>query len=286
MGKISNTAEEWARSIRTALSTKMVRAEQETKLTLTPTDPVTASEIIRFAADPAFVTETIKSFLDEYMLGPLGGEWSFYQQWEKRMKSEREHWLQFEKRVALSRASNDVDKRNKKDSSRNQQKRENREKQEAPTTRGFKEVWSTFSQSRVREQSGLYRFGIGPLGELMKLRSSAYSPFRSKNVSELDSLFLSTEFGTGIAANVGSPRFVRKEGKSKYEQDGERDGSWWLTSPNNVGDGTRVLGQKGFHFLYDARTREPHGGYMEYFRMEFPKYFVAQVAKRLQSQIG
>lgn len=108
------------------------------------------------------------------------------------------------------------------------------------------------------------RLGIGPIADVMKWTFQDFT--RTNKISEFNNWFLATEFGTGIAANVGGVQNVNFKGDTK---DPSGDGSWWLGS---VGTGAHVYGQKGFGLFYDLTTRKPRSFWIHAFRTDFPPF--------------
>lgn len=152
---------------------------------------------------------------------------------------------------------------------------------------GFSEVWRTFSRVTPLENSRGAGVGIGPWKQLEALPLNKYMQLSGQHRTKkklpddtLNSLFLAVEFGTGIAENVGS-NWVRTEGKSKDPSD---DGSWWLNGAD--GNSVRFLGQKGFHFLYDERSRKPRHEYDAIIRTQLPLYISEALTKRFGGGVG
>jgi hypothetical protein len=131
---------------------------------------------------------------------------------------------------------------------------------------GFSDLWGAISRSSVGKQGKQFRAKIGPGPLLESLRLSRYMniPGGVTAHTRLNSLFYAVEYGTGIAANVGSSH-VRLDGPTKDESG---DGSWWLGP--DVGRGLHIYGQKGFHFLYDEQSRAPRDLYEKAIKAWFP----------------
>jgi hypothetical protein len=109
--------------------------------------------------------------------------------------------------------------------------------------------------------------GVGPTSGVFGLKLSPYMQMQGSptTASPLNSLFQAVEYGTGVEDNVG-PGWVRASGPTKAKTP---RGSWWL---GRQGTGMLFTGQKGFHFLYDARTRQPLQIYGQIFRRRFPDF--------------
>jgi hypothetical protein len=138
----------------------------------------------------------------------------------------------------------------------------------ATMRKGWSELWESLSKVTSPRRSGSeISVGMGPYQEVMRHRLSRYMPVSGSTSArgEPNTLFKAVEFGTGIAENVGGPQWVRHEGETK-----EDDGSWWLGP--SVGMGAHFMGQKGFHFLYDERTRRPKEFYYKYIYEKFPEF--------------
>ena len=89
------------------------------------------------------------------------------------------------------------------------------------------------------------------------------------NRSLLNTWFYNVEFGTGRQENVGGMQWVRRQGISKDESG---DGSWWVNRGQSTQKGMKLTGQKGFHFLFEERTRKPRKFYEELIERRFPEF--------------
>lgn len=133
---------------------------------------------------------------------------------------------------------------------------------------GFRELWNRISKTqRLKLGGGKIGIGIGPSSTVTSLSMNAYMPHAGgmQTQSKYNVLFFGVEFGTGTVDNVGGPAFLRLDGPTK-----ERDGSWWLG--DKVGQGAHFKGQKGFHFLFEERTRRPREYYAHLLDRTLPSY--------------
>lgn len=126
---------------------------------------------------------------------------------------------------------------------------------------------------------------VGHIGEqvgykLSQLKSNQMSTHNTFTRSQLTNWFFTVEFGTGIAANVGGERWVRKPGHSPVllGKDGkslkEKDGSWWY-GPRK-GMGMHMLGQKGANVFWEYGSRRPKTLWKQIFEERLPGYFGAR----------
>lgn len=159
---------------------------------------------------------------------------------------------------------------------------------------GFQVLRSALSKRRVAGGKGVVHGGIGPRAQVMRLKLSPYMPVGAAGGagSKLNSLFYGVEFGTGIAANVGGAQNVRYSTSIPYKVHGPGSlpgqpeqntnprtrGAWWFGGSGSQ-DGYKVYGQKGFHFLYDARSRTPVKAHEDFIRRTLPAFF----ARRLRA---
>lgn len=138
---------------------------------------------------------------------------------------------------------------------------------------GFVALWNTIKNSTTYHVEGTQAVAnIGAGDAIMGLKLSDYSKLSGGEMTDtrLDSLFLAVEYGTGIAENVGSESWVRKGGPGVPHKD--ELGRWWVNVSKEVGVGAMFTGQKGFHFLHDARTRTPLPLYEDTFRRDLPDF--------------
>ena len=133
--------------------------------------------------------------------------------------------------------------------------------------RGWDKLWGDIGTVMAPKRSGDdISVGMGPYQAVMAHRLSHYMPVQgAKNAREPNTLFKAVEFGTGVAENVGGAQWVRKDGPTK-----ESDGSWWLGPTKQ--QGAHFFGQKGFHFLYEERTRKPKEFYYKFIYEKFPEF--------------
>lgn len=144
------------------------------------------------------------------------------------------------------------------------------------TSAMFRDVWAVMQQTRVWTQGNVVYGGVGPLAALMSMALGPYMPFsgtvRRDAGDGLNSLFLAVEYGTGIAANVGAS-WVNLQGPTKSPH---FPGAWTLG--RKPGQGVLIEGQKGVHFLDDARSRMPLPIYMYRFQTAFPALLEARLS--------
>ena len=133
-------------------------------------------------------------------------------------------------------------------------------------------------QSQPMTTGSVTSIGIGQRGLIL---GNQFKMNQSKAYA-LNDLFYAVEFGTGIAENVGGAGFVRTEGPTKeHDPAVAPPGAWWV-SPSEDAQGTLMQGQKGFHWLYDERTRKPREYYLREFQRSFPRF----LAKALDDGLG
>lgn len=144
-------------------------------------------------------------------------------------------------------------------------------------------------QALIRELQQVRIFktarGVGAkLGEgVGSLSSNAFSEMPGHTV--LDNLFLTVEFGTGVADNVGGERWVKRPGQSPggFNLAGknikEEDGSWWLGPI--LGQGMHFRGKPGFNGLFEKVSREPKDVWIKLFRTEFPRFINRGLATKI-----
>jgi len=145
---------------------------------------------------------------------------------------------------------------------------------------------------------------VGPGEKVLGHKLNTYMPFydASEKATKLDlnSLFAAVEYGTGVAANVGGPQWVNREGPTKRWRERfdaairPEVGAWALgriertqVAPGRWRSrrkGVLFRGQKGFHFLYDERTRKPRALYEERFKKEFPSYLQKALRTKLNTK--
>lgn len=129
--------------------------------------------------------------------------------------------------------------------------------------KGFDDLFQKIILRNIEMDNDKAFVGMGPMPQILQLQLSKYMPIKKAQAnSELNSLFYGVEFGTGLAENVGGNKWVRKDGRSKHESG---DGSWYFA-------GLRQAGQKGFHFLHNAQTREPRQKWLYWIHKNFPKF--------------
>jgi hypothetical protein len=133
----------------------------------------------------------------------------------------------------------------------------------------FPLLWSVLKETAVWSGPDKVYGGVGPLAELMALQLSPFMPILGERptTSPLNSLFLAVEYGTGIAENVGGAQWVRHSGSTK---DKSGTGAWWWWPGGKGVHGVEYVGQKGLHFLDDARSRQPLAIYAFRLQNAFP----------------
>ena len=148
--------------------------------------------------------------------------------------------------------------------------------------RGFADLWGKIRMAQSSKTSTGARIGVGPRTQVMSLKMSPYMRVGGSDftTSPRNTLFYGVEFGTGIEENVG-PGWVRRDGEFKETDTSVAPpGAWWLRNRHGTGGGMLFLGQKGFHFLYDERTRRPREEYIHHIRKELPT-FLKRMIERL-----
>lgn len=148
---------------------------------------------------------------------------------------------------------------------------------------GFSALWSAIrANPQYTMQGDDAVAGIGAGSSILGLQLSDYSKLSgSGNIDRsLNSLWLATEYGTGIAKNVGGDQWVRRDGPTK---DPDGSGRWWLDGLRDAREGALFEGQEGFHFLHDARTRQPLEMYEQMVRKLLPQYISNALGARRSS---
>jgi hypothetical protein len=145
---------------------------------------------------------------------------------------------------------------------------------------GFSDLWQAIRKTTITKDSGGVSAGIGPGADIMGLQLSDYSKLSgNSNIDRtFNSLWLATEYGTGIAENTGG--HVRTDGPTK-DKDGS--GRWWVyayRAGQEREDGALFEGQKGFHFLHEARSRQPLEVYEKLVRDLLPQYVSRALGQR------
>lgn len=139
---------------------------------------------------------------------------------------------------------------------------------------GFQKLFNNLTNVVVTE--GGNRVGIGPRKLLESQKLLHYNMLRgATKPTRFGEFFYAAEFGTGIAENVGGEQWVNRQGPSK-----EDDGKWWFTDKR--GRGGRFQGQRGLHFLFDARSRTPRPYYYD----KMAELLPAALDNYFQKQLG
>lgn len=144
---------------------------------------------------------------------------------------------------------------------------------------GFAALWQAIAADPVFTVEGSFVVAkIGRGSTIMNLRLSDYMKLTgsmNKLDKTLNSLFLAVEYGTGVEENVGkNPAHVRRSGRSKHT---DGSGKWWLESRYGK---SLFIGQRGFHFLHDARTRAPSIEYADNVRDNLPAFLTDRLIRR------
>lgn len=127
--------------------------------------------------------------------------------------------------------------------------------------RDLKAEWeagfSNMKQNLTRVAVNDKEVGIGPGQAVLGQRLNSYNVVQGKSKdSKYGSFFYAAEFGTGVAENVGGANWMNLEGDHKIK-DGREAGMWWFGNVPGTDVGAKFKGQKGLHFLFDARNRTP-----------------------------
>lgn len=143
--------------------------------------------------------------------------------------------------------------------------------------RGFADLWRALSVFSVSVNDGVVTAGIGPESQVTNLRMSDYMRVQGSEhtASPFNTLFYGVEYGTGVYADYNGD--VRLDGPTKDE-----DGSWWLGK--TAGTGLHFAGQKGFHFLYEERSRRPQGYITQQIKQKFPQYVLDALKSARETQ--
>lgn len=143
--------------------------------------------------------------------------------------------------------------------------------------KGFSRLWGEFTHAMTFATENGVGVGLGSRAEIESIPLYKYMPYGYYRppLSQANSLFHAIEFGTGISENVGGDQYVVSEGPTKEYPPGA-----WRYGPA-TGGGPLHLGQKGFHFLYDARNRRPRQEYFDFVGREFGPFATKHLLKRL-----
>lgn len=214
----------------------------------------------------------LRKFVTEQITGRTG---AFFKQFYSKVSTGSEYWPMYIPKEGGAPEAKGVFQVNTDDDERrasieDSMKAAHMRKQKTLRS-GFDAIWSILRRDPViRVEGNSVVAGIGDRQALNRLQLSSYTG--GGGGSKYNNLFLATEYGTGIASNVGGPEWVRRSGPTKATAPFE-EGSWWFTNKDAEDeDGSLFLGQKGVHFLYDARSRKPLALYQKLFRDELPKY--------------
>lgn len=143
---------------------------------------------------------------------------------------------------------------------------------------GFDALWKAISGNpQFRVEGSMAIADIGAWDVVGRLPLNAFMGMQGsmKSRSKYNSLFYAIEFGTGIEENVGSG-YVRLDGETKVP---EPPGAWWFGSPSNRSQGALFIGQKGFHFLYNERTRRPDEFYASELKRVMPTTIIEELRR-------
>jgi hypothetical protein len=144
-----------------------------------------------------------------------------------------------------------------------------------PMDRGFQALWNTINRQTYSMEGNDRVVNVGDGQAMSALPLNAYMGTSGKgrvNNSPYNKLWMAVEYGTGVASNVGGSQYVNHEGPTKLDSPA---GAWFFENKQQDNNGGLFTGQKGFHFLYDERTRKPKTLYEKYFRERFPAYIRA-----------
>jgi hypothetical protein len=143
-----------------------------------------------------------------------------------------------------------------------------------PMMAGFTALKEKITDMSNVSTGGSVGVDIGAWPELMNMKLSQYMQKPHDRQSHLNSFLFAVEFGTGIAENVGGPKWVRTAGNTK-----EPSGVWWYGA--KAGMGQPWEGQKGLHFLFDENKRERQLAYYSAFKDNAKAYTLDFFNKKL-----
>lgn len=282
MAKLDTTAiDKWATSIRdNAFNWKITQT-----MRLVPVD-ASGKRVLDALSQPEFFAESLKEVVQDHLLGPEG---VLNMEFHARSES-MAYWPRYLPKDDRYGEALPVGLRHGTGSSGGRAKRRS-EFSDVPRPvtmdRGFSALWSAISQKPVFRVEGTRAIaGIGPAATINSLRLSDYMGTSGRSdrvVSLLNNLFLAVEFGTGVEENVGNAAFVRHTGPTKVRTH-YGPGAWVYTNKYHALQGGLFIGQKGFHFLYDARTRRPLPIYIDVIKRWLPKYIEKRLSTSIQLQ--
>jgi hypothetical protein len=263
----------WERSIQNSVG----KHDIEAKATI-DVPKADSKKVVKLLADEEWLKKVLLKFVQRELLGTEG---LLYEEYNKHTKG-FQNWPQYLQRAQEGgkRTRRFAGKFEVADSQYHDETDQNiTTRKFIPKTesmdRGFAALWDVLKQPVFQMRGSQAIVGIGARDPVMGLRLSEYmgtqgSPFQT--VSPYNSLFMAIEYGTGVAKNVGSDGFVRRAGPTKL-RNSKFAGAWFFQDPEHPrGTGALFLGQRGFHFLYDARSRKPRSLYEKRVKERFPQY--------------
>lgn len=152
---------------------------------------------------------------------------------------------------------------------------------------GFGELFAAMTTlGPARRGGSAIRIDMGPASQIMQQTLARYSVSSGMaSPSEFNSFFYAAEFGTGIAANVGGPQWVREIKKNNAQKGpvAGPPGSWWFGDQTHGGG--MWSGQRGLHFLFDKATREPLPIYRDWIAKNIRPKFAQFMAARTNGRV-
>jgi hypothetical protein len=235
--------------------------------------------------------QTLQTALERFVAeGMVGSSGKLYTEFHERSNQGREFYPKYmapggegESTSVQAESYGDVEH------ARRRTRRGSRGRKERTATghmrEGFTDLWGALSRTARITTGGLLGVGVGPGDAVMGLRLHDYMRTQGSHAGkrrEFDSLFYAVEFGTGVERNVGGPQWVRKDGPTKERYGRGPEGSWWFGREASPGvfTGKLMTGQRGFHFLYEHRTRKPDDIYEHYVKEHLPRYIYAALGIR------
>lgn len=273
MAEIDTTGiEEWLDSIQRSVGTTQI----VTHISLVPKTKQGANYLKRIRSQEEELADILKDFIALYIVGEKG---ILKQQFDQRRQQGQKYYLYYLDKDDQRRTpgyKHDTDAEGDEDADEmgfdyGDLPVSGSGASTRSLSAGFADLWAELKRPQAITIDGhSVRGGVGSIPRLVSMPLSKYTGGGGK--SKYNSLFYAVEYGTGIEENVGAPGFVRRNlgvpGKRGWK---EADGSWWFAK-------SHYIGQRGFHFLYDERTRHPIGLYEEFIQKQLPIFVKERLA--------
>lgn len=269
---------EWERSIK-----RHVGSQTATIHGRLETDLEGYKERLEQISQPHKLEEWMNEFVEEYFVGGDSGT-SFdailKREWDRRVDDAKRYYPKYlEGTGGYVRGLGGGRSKRRESSLNTERGMTGLTEREVPgMDAGWATLWRDIRKRHTSIQGDKLTVSIGPGAAINSHSLSNYMALPGRmgreSHSGLNNLFLATEYGTGVAENVGGEEYVRREGESK---DSRNDGSWWVSHARADYKGVRMKGQEGFHFLYDARSRRPRSIYEHQFKTQFPRFIAGKI---------